>query len=270
MPPMTLRSIGIWAASVVVMLAALDVIVVGRLGARASFWYYAVARMALFALVAICAGATAGKFRWWSEYAGRAWTLFLIAYSLLTVSEFARRFFPERPTTKEALVAVANLALIGAYALMARSLSAAGLHYLGSIGKQILFVVMAAALAVALCQGSLLTELDSIRAGNPHIGSLISVLADMITFLLVAPLLLTALSLRGGQVFWIFAFLAAGTFGWIVNQAAGSVLGSLGLQAAIRTGRMVGFALACSFISAAALTQWLAAQRGTIGAGSHA
>ncbi|HYM61682.1 MAG TPA: hypothetical protein VEZ11_12415 [Thermoanaerobaculia bacterium] len=267
---MTSRWIAIFAASGVLVLAILDAIVVGRLTARASFWYYAVARTGLFALVAISAGAAAGKFRWWNEYVGRAWTLFLIAYSLLTCSEIARRFFPERPTAKELLVAVANLALIGAYALMARSLHAAGLHYFGSIAKQVLIVVLAAALAIALCKGSLLSEIASIRAGTPHIGSLISVLADMITFLLVAPLLLTALSLRGGQMFWIFAFLTAGTFGWIVNQASASVLGNLGLQEAVRTGRMAGFALACCFISAAALTQWLAAQRGTTGVRSHA
>src|ERR1700742_1048766 len=91
---MTFRWIAIWASVGVMVLTALDVIVVGRLDAHASFWYYAVVRTALFALVAVCAAATANKFRWWSEYGGRAWTLFLVAYSLLACSEIARRFFP--------------------------------------------------------------------------------------------------------------------------------------------------------------------------------
>lgn len=265
---MTFRSIAILAACLVAVIVLADATVGSRLDVRAAFWYLSIVRTALLALVAVFAAVTASRFKWWQEYVGRAWTLFFIAYSLLALSEVARRFFPESRNVREGLVALGNLAVIGAYWLIARSLHAAGLGYYGSTASKIVFFVVIAALVIALCSGSLLNELRWARGGDPHPGSLLSVLADMITFVLVAPLLLTSFALRGGQQFWVFALLTAGTFGWMVNQAAGTVLRSAGLFAVVPTGRMLGFALACCFIAAAAFTQWLAARRGTSGIGS--
>lgn len=263
---MTFRSIALFAACLVAAIVVVDATVGSRLDARAAFWYLSIVRTALLALVAVFAAVTASRFKWWQEYVGRAWTLFFIAYALLTLSEIARRFFPQSRSVREVLVAVGNLAVIGAYWLIARSLHAAGLDYYGSTARKIVIFVLSVGLVIALCSGSLFNELKWARQGDLHPGSLLSVFADMITFVLVAPLLLTSFALRGGQQFWVFALLTAGTFGWMVNQAAGTILRSAGLYGAVPTGHMLGFALACCFIAAAAFTQWLAARRGTSGA----
>jgi hypothetical protein len=266
---MTFRNVAIAALCAVALIALIDATFAEHLQPQGLFWYSAIVRTALLALVAIAAAAAASRFNWWSEYAGRSWTLFFIAYSILTASELARRFLPQVGAAREVLVAVGNVAIIGAYWLASRSLKVAGLDFQSSTARRIVVIVLALGLALALCWGSFWSEIVSARAGELHIGSLISVLADMITFVLVAPLLLTAFALRGGRLFWIFALLTTGTFGWMVNQGSSSVLRAVGWQEAIRTGRMLGFALACCFISAAAFTQWLAVRRGTSVA-SHA
>jgi hypothetical protein len=244
------------------LIGVADAVLVAQLGEQGAFWFTSLSRTLLLALVAICAAITANRFRWWGDYAGRAWTLFCIAYTLLAASEVVRRFLPERfSNARETLVLIANLAIIGAYWLFARSMHAAGLDYDGSQTKRIAVIVLAVLLAALLCSSSVMGELTEIRAGNARPGSLVSVLADMITFVLVAPLLLTAFALRGGRLFWMFALLTAGTFGWMVNQGSAGVFRTLGWESAVHTGRMVGFAIACCFIAAAALTQILATRR---------
>ncbi len=84
-------------------------------------------------------------------------------------------------------------------------------------------------------------------------------LSDLITFILVVPLLLTALSFRGGRLFDVYALLTAGTIGWMINQGSGTVLTFLGLAGATRAGQMFGFAMACACLASAAYVQWKAA-----------
>ena len=259
---MNSRSIAIVAACSVVGFTLLDYAIAARLDADTLFWYHGAVRAALLTMVAICTGAAARRFKWWNEYLGRAWSLFCAAYVVLAVSEIVRRASPDSPA-QAVLVVVANLALVGAYWLMARALNEAGLEYYGSTTRKVVFFAIAVALAVALCSGALISEVESMRAGDPHFGSMVSVLADAITFLLVAPLLLTTLALWGGQLFWIFAMLTVGTFGWMVNQGASTLLRLGDWVSLVRSGRMFGFALACFFIAGAALAQRAASRSRT-------
>jgi len=259
---MSFRSIAIAAAIGVLIVAALHLLVVPRLGEDSFFWFNAATRTGLLAMVAVAAALAAQRFGWWSEYVGRAWTLFFVEYSVLTISEVLRRTMPDAALASEICVVLANLAGIGAYILMARSLSAAGLSYYGSPAKKYAVIALALILAVALCYSSIVAGFESLTSTEPSPGRLVSPLADVITFVLVAPLLLTAFALRGGQMFWMFALLTTGTIGWMINQGAGTIVQYLGGgDAATRTLRMTGFAMACFLIAAAALTQWLAAQR---------
>jgi hypothetical protein len=268
---MSFRSLALGAATGVLLVSLLHIFLFPTLGTDARFWYAAVIRTLLLTMVALAAALAASRFGWWSEYAGRAWTLFFVEYSVLTVSEILRRWAPNAHLASEICVIVANVAGIGAYLLMARWLHAAGLDYYGSKAKRAIFIALALVLAVALCHAPILDGWHSLRSDQPNPGSLVSPLADVITFVLVAPLLLTTFALRGGQIFWMFAFLTTGTIGWMVNQGAATILRLLGGgDDAIRAGRMTGFAMACFFITAAAITQWLAAQRALKGADAHA
>jgi hypothetical protein len=267
---MSFRSIAVAAATGVLLVALVQTFVVPALSTDTRLWYTTVTRTTLLALVALAAALAAQAFGWWSEYVGRAWTLFFIEYALLTTREILRRALPEATMAGQICVIAANVAGIGAYVLLARSLSAAGLDSSVSRRRRIAAGTVALAIGIALCYGSIASTLQSLRSGDPNFGALVSPLADVITFALVAPLLLTAFALRGGQTFWMFALLTAGTIGWMVNQGAGTILDLLGgSENAIRAGRMTGFAMACLLIAGAALTQWLAANRSVKGALAH-
>jgi hypothetical protein len=261
---MTFRSLAVAALAGVLFIALLYFFLFPALDTQSRFWFSAVSRTLMLALVAVAAGLAAHRFGWWNEYVGRAWTLFFVEYAVLTVGEIIKRARPEAQFASEICVVAANLAGIGAYLLMARSLRAAGLEYYGTPARKALVTLLAFGFAIALCYVPIVSALESVRT-NP--GALVSPVADVITFVLIAPLLLTTFALRGGQLFWMFAFLTTGTMGWMVNQGAGTILRLLGGgDDAIRTGRMTGFAMACFLIAAAAFTQWLAAQRAIRGA----
>ena len=263
---MTFRWIAVLAAACVISFAFADSLLFGSLDEASRVFYNASARTALLALVAAAAGLAASRFGWWREYVGRAWTLFFVAYGVLTIGEFTRRF-TANITAAEICIVIANIALVGAYFLTARSFKAAGLDFGMSRAKTFLATAVAIVIAFALCHASIISSFNALRGGSFTPSDLVSPLADVATFVLVAPLLLSAFALRGGQQFWMFALLTIGTVGWMVNQGIGTILelGGNATAAAVRSGRMTGFALACIFIAAAAFTQWLAAHRTTRG-----
>jgi hypothetical protein len=263
---MTFRMIAILAAISVAVFALADALYFGALDTPCRLIYSGIARISLLALVAAASGLAANRFGWWREYVGRAWTLFFAAYSLLTIGEAFRRF-TESGAIGEVCVIAANVALVGAYWLTARSFKAAGLDFGGSRAQTIVATSLALVIALAICHDALLSNVNALFAGDVSVSRFISPLADVITFALVAPLLLTAFALRGGQQFWMFALLTTGTVGWMINQGIDAILELAGgaSDAVVRSGRMTGFAMACIFIASAALTQWLAAQRTTRG-----
>lgn len=220
-------------------------------------------RIFLYALAAIAAGTAAAKFAWWHEHTGRAWALFSLEYLCLLINYLLRRAAPDAALTLNATLIVANLAQIAAYWLMARVLTAAGIGYLMSRAKSAVVTVAALAIAIALCHVSLLTQWQSLRTGHLQPGSLISVVADVITFTLVAPLAMSTLALRGGRLSWIFGFLTLSVFGWMINTGAPTFASDPDALRAIRT---AGVAIAALSNAAAAATQTFAAHRAMKGA----
>ena len=215
-----------------------------------------VTRVLLYALAAATAGVAAAKFGWWREHIGRAWTLFSLEFVCLLINYILRRAAPGATLGLEATLVAANLAQIAAYWLMARVLISAGIGYLIGGTKRILLTVVALAVAVILCHVSLLAQWEAIRSGQVHLGSLVSVLADVITFTLVAPLAMSALTLRGGQLSWIFGFLTVSVFGWMINTGAPSINDLLGGgPVALRFTLLAGVAVAALCNAAAATAQ---------------
>lgn len=260
---MTFRLIAALAAVCVAVFAVADSLFFGALDSGARTLYNASARTLLLALVAAAAALAASRFGWTREYVGRAWTLFAVAYGVLTAGEVLRRFFTNASLASEICIVVANLAIIAAYVVTARSFKAAGLDFGGSRMKTMIATGISLVIALLLCHQSIIGGFAALRAGSFTPSDLVSPLADVVTFALVAPLLLTAFALRGGQQFWMFALLTIGTVGWMINQGTGTLFELAGGASAeaLRAGRMTGFAMACIFIAAAAFTQWLAAQR---------
>lgn len=271
-PPMASSiRFGVAAICGVMVLVVLDLLVVGDLTEASRLWYVATLRIVLYSLATILAGLAAAQFGWLSQHLGRAWTLFSLEFLLLLVNYIVRRTAPDADLALDLSVIGANGVQVAAYWLMARSLNAAGIGYLTSQSKRILLTLLALAVAVLLCYSSLLAEWQSIRAGDVRIGSIVSVVSDVITFTLIAPLAMSAFALRGGQLFWIFGYLTLAVFGWMLNQSA-SALTEYFLVGddPLRTIRGAGVAIATLFTAAAAATQWLAARRTMEGAGIDA
>ena len=261
---MPFRSIAIAATAGVILVALFYALVFPSLATDSRTWIHGGVRIVLLAMVAVATGLAANQFGWWSEYLGRAWTLFFVEYGLLVAGEVFRRALPQAEFASEICVVVANLAGIGAYVLMARALRAAGLEYYGSPLKRWVVIALALAVALLLCYP---TVVDTLATARTNPSDLVSPVADIITFVLVAPLLLTTFALFGGQLFWTFAFLTVGTMGWMVNQGSGEVVRMMrGGDDVVRAARMFGFAMACFFIAAAAWTQWMSARRAVRGA----
>jgi hypothetical protein len=224
-------------------------------------------RIALYILAAMTAGVAASRFGWWREHIGRAWTLFSLEFLCLLVNYVLRQTAPDAGVALNATLVAANLAQIAAYWLMARVLTTAGIAHLISRGTRVALTIAALAVAILLCHVALLAQWEAIRSGHLQPGSLISVLADVITFTLVAPLAMSALTLRGGQLSWIFLFLTISVFGWMINTGAPSIATVLGGGPdALRAVRLAGVVIASLFNAAAAAAQSLATIRAMRGA----
>ncbi len=156
------------------------------------------------------------------------------------------------------LVIAANvLAVVGTF-MLARAWRVAGLELSTGRWTQRLVLVGSIAVAVALSgygTYAALLELPlhpSWRAASV----LVSDGADMIAFALMAPVLLTALTFRGGVLVWPWALYVAGQVGWMLFDTVSQLpetrlLGPLGMRAIIEFTRV----LACSFVLVSGVAQ---------------
>jgi hypothetical protein len=113
--------------------------------------------------------------------------------------------------------------------------------------------VLVAAIAVAcvLVVPTLIDVWNSDAGPLARTADFVSSAADMVTFMLVAPLLLTLWSFRGGRLSWVYGCLALSTIGWMINSAADNLLP----EVAVRDAQMTGLFLACMAVAAAAYSQ---------------
>lgn len=258
---MQFKSVALTVAIAVIAFVALDAFIVYELAEPGSVVGHAVLRVLCLAAAAAAAGITASRFNWWTEYVGRAWTLLFILYAFITVAEAINRFAPQAIAAADVAVILGNIAAVGAFWLFGRALQTAGLQFYGSTAIKVAVFIAAIALACWLVVPTILSVSVSL-AGLERASSLVSAVADIITFVLVAPLLLTVWSFRGGQLSWVYGYLGLSTFGWMINQASGHILP----ENLIRDGRMLGFILACASVVAAGYLQIASSRRST----SHA
>jgi hypothetical protein len=196
-------------------------------------------------------------------YQRRAWFFIGACMALLltrdlTLLPFFRRFEPRSLAIAAGiLVALANLSQVAGTWMLARTWKVAQLALPGSAAAQWLTVALVGLLA-ALCAGP-----SVIRSGGPLLqgdlsraAGVFSALGDMVSLWLIAPLLLTALALRGGLFGWPFALLTASYVAWLGYDAVGVLGADLGLSArATRTTSELFRALGCLFGFSAGLAQ---------------
>lgn len=198
------------------------------------------------------------------DYQRRAWFFvggcmaLLLARDAMTLTPLFRGV--DRRTLDLAagiLVALANVSQVIGTWMLARTWKVAQLALPGTRTAQWLTVGVVGLLAAVFAgpsvirSGGLLLQGDLSRAAG-----VFSALGDMISLWLIAPLLLTALALRGGVFGWPFAFLAASYIAWLGYDAVGVLGPDLGLGAhATRTTSELFRALGCLLGFSAGLAQ---------------
>jgi len=116
-------------------------------------------------------------------------------------------------------------------------------------------------LALVLAAGSLLVHVRSALAGN--LASLVyiaSELGDIVSLCLIAPVLPTALALRGGSLAWPWSMLAVAFVGWLLYDAAAAFTGLMVVDDVLKhTLLEICRAVACLFTLASGVAQRRAA-----------
>jgi hypothetical protein len=155
------------------------------------------------------------------------------------------------------LIAVANVSQVVGTWMLARTWKVAQLALPGTRSAQWLTVGVVGLLAAAFAGPSLIRSGGRLLAGDAsQAAGVFSALGDMVSLWLIAPLLLTALALRGGVFGWPFAFLAASYTAWLGYDAVGVLGPELGLGPRwTRTITELFRALGCLFGFSAGLAQ---------------
>jgi hypothetical protein len=164
------------------------------------------------------------------DYLRRAWILYAVSYALLVLPDFI--FGPTAPSVamtsglqaivRATFVITSNLASVIGTVMFGFAWRVGGLELPGSPIRRAMLIALVVAVAIAIVGPSLV---DHARAGGSLRGiiSIGSDFSDAISFCLMAPVLLTALALRGGRLAWPWAVLFVSLFGWLLFDAAETI-----------------------------------------------
>jgi hypothetical protein len=160
------------------------------------------------------------------EYLRRAWLLsggcmaFLLLRDVTLIPWFESLPLPLE-AVRGGLVVAANAFQVVGMLLLARAWRVAGLEPPVTRARRLGLYLAAALVALAIAGPAVLQNLRALVGGE--LGSLVftaSGLGDIVSMVLIAPLLLTALSLRGGLLGWPWWLLTASMLGWLLYDAA--------------------------------------------------
>jgi hypothetical protein len=193
------------------------------------------------------------------------WMLFVVDFALLVSKELLAGTLLPLPALgptavlylRTALVLGANLSGTLAWIILARTWRVAGLTLEGSPTVRRAALAGAILAAFALVGWGARADLVALIGGQREaMVNLISDVADVIGFSLLAPVALTAWTFRGGTLAWPYLYLALCTMGWMLYDVTGSAADVFNLSAADRRSltellRVV----ACSLHFAAGLAQ---------------
>jgi hypothetical protein len=163
------------------------------------------------------------------EYLNRAWLTYGGCYALLLVNDSLGAFGPtgEHMLLVRGLVVVAanTSSVVGTW-MLARAWTVAGLddEDTGRARRRTMFAG-AVLLSLAVTGWPLLHDVRALIGGDP--GALISIasdLGDTFTLSLVAPVMHTALAMRGGLLRWPWGMVTLSGLAWIVYDATSSVI----------------------------------------------
>lgn len=194
-------------------------------------------RTALYRVVVLilkslaAAGAAAAGFRFLRrDYLRAAWLLTATCFGLLFLKDllfglgWRHVIFPVGVAyVRGGFTLAANICGAVGALLLARAWSVAGLIHPGSSVAKIAMYAGGIVVALATAGHATLIDLHALLGGDPQrIPAFASDLGDIAGLVLVAPVLLTAIALRGGLLAWPWALMAASQLSWLFYDAAGT------------------------------------------------
>ncbi len=185
------------------------------------------------------------------DYLRRVWTMFAVSAVLLFVASLLRAGWmlavPDVPFEYSVLAPVRTLAVVvlnllnaGALVLLALTYRRSGLQpptSWKSHGLWALCTVVALAIVLPRLGTNVKLLVDGGTSAPQTLASIVSALGDLVTIVLVAPILRVAYMMRGGRLAWTWWAMAAAGAMWIVYDAQpwDRMEGALALLAVART-----------------------------------
>ena len=178
-------------------------------------------------LAALGAAAAAHAFER-GDYLRRAWALQAL-YMVLILRDLLLGALPPGATVlgltpgtwNHAIVVVANVAGVAATWMMAQAWQVAGLDAPGARSRRALLTAAGALIALAITGAPLLRDLRALLGGSvTPVAGVASTLADAASIALLAPVLLTVIAMRGGQLAWPWGMFAASMLCWLLYDAS--------------------------------------------------
>src|SRR5262249_51549704 len=144
---------------------------------------------------------------------------------------FIRGFLGQGPVIdylEAGVILIANISSVIGTWLMARAWQVAGLELPGSCAGRATVIFAAIAIAIVIAGPAVYVDFHNLITGVPVSGVRVaSDVGDIISFCLIAPVLLTAVALRGGSLFWPWSLLTASMLRWLFYEGSNLSLGRL-------------------------------------------
>jgi hypothetical protein len=197
-----------------------------------------------------------------------AWWLLATSYALLVGKDLvwgyetqamASTLTSGEENARSVVLLVSNLASVAAMVQFARSWSVAGLAPSESSARRWAVTIGALALAILIAGKGAWADLND--AGGGKWGNAAGDFGDILSFVLIAPVLLTALALRGGLLVWPWALLTASNIGWLGYDAFVTVTHLAGIDG--RLASEIIRVTACALVLAAGAAQRMVTARPT-------
>jgi hypothetical protein len=207
------------------------------------------------------------------DYLRRAWFLSGLCYFLLLVRDVAiGAWTPWAPgpylfgvrteIVESVLVFVANFVAVWGTVMLARAWQVAGLGEADSALRRRALFIVAFVIALVVVGSNVHTDVMALMGGNLNaLVILASDVGDVVSLALIAPVLLTALALRGGLLLWPWALITVSMVGWLFYDASTSVGHVLRGNESLRVTGEIFRSFACSFGFIAGLAQRFVLQK---------
>lgn len=192
------------------------------------------------------------------DYMFKAWAFIGGCAFFLLARDYAIFYFGVGDVTNVTLVILANLSNVIGYFILAKAWRVAGLEFPGSETKKLMIMSLTIGAALAVAGTAAIYSFRDLMGGDVlAIRGVASSLADLVTFCMIAPLLMTALALRGGILVWPWALITVSRIGWLcldMSQFAGKGIGLSDNMIGI--GGDIFRSLGAFFTCSAGIAQW--------------